>query len=480
MSPDIANGTVTITIAGGENVTCTFTNTLDALGSITIVKDAEADPGVGGTPGQDFSFFGPLESFTLDDDNDPEFPNSYTVDGLTQGIYTFGEFLGTPNWDLTDITCTNGGATNLPNGYVDITLQPGEDITCTFTNVERAHGSITIVKDAQADPGVGGTPGQDFSFFGPFESFTLDDDNDPELPSSYFVDGLAEGIYTFGEFLGTANWDLTDITCTNGGATNLPNGYVDITLQPGEDITCTFTNVERLHGSITIVKDAQADPGVGGTPGQDFSFFGPFESFTLDDDNDPELPSSYFVDGLAEGIYTFGEFLGTANWDLTDITCTNGGATNLPNGYVDITLQPGEDITCTFTNVERLHGSITIVKDSDPPLAEDFSFFGPFESFTLDDDNDPELPNSYFVDGVTEGTYTFGEFLGTPKWTLTNITCTSGGATNVPNGYVDITLQPGDDVTCTFTNTRELEADLSVEIELPSIAPARPAPSSSV
>ena len=315
--------------------------------------------------GQNFAFMGSFGSFTLDDDNDPLLPDRGAFTNLGPGQYTVSEILGTPNWDLTAITCDAPNTSpDVANGTVTITIAGGENVTCTFTNTLDALGSITIVKDAHADPGFGGTPGQDFSFFGPLESFTLDDDNDPEFPNSYTADGLTQGTYTFGEFLGTFNWDLTDITCTSGSATNVENGYVEITLQPGEDITCTFTNVERLHGSITIVKDAHADPGFGGTPGQDFSFYGPLEVFTLDDDNDPEFPNSYTADGLTQGTYSFGEFLGTFNWDLTDITCSSGGCRQPREWLVEITLPPGDDVTCTFTNIERLHGSITIVKDA--------------------------------------------------------------------------------------------------------------------
>ena len=51
---------VSIELAAGDTVTCTFTNT--QRGSITIVKDAVPDHP------QDFTFSGDLGDFTLDDD----------------------------------------------------------------------------------------------------------------------------------------------------------------------------------------------------------------------------------------------------------------------------------------------------------------------------------------------------------------------------------------------------------------------------
>src|SRR4029450_637196 len=56
-------------------------------------------------------------------------------------------------------------------------------------------------------------------------------------------------------------------------------------------------------------------------------------------------------------------------WDLTDITCTGDqGTTNTSSGdkttrRATFNVQPGEDITCTFTNTEQ--GKITVKKELD-------------------------------------------------------------------------------------------------------------------
>ena len=148
---------------------------IPGTGSITIVKAAEADPGVGGNPNTPFSFNGPLGTFVLDNNEaDPTFESSTTFDGLEAGTYDFTENLGN-YWDLTAIVCDSPAATpDLANARVSIALEIDTHVTCTFTNTERLHGSITIVKDVNADPGAGGNPNTAFSFGGPLGTFILD------------------------------------------------------------------------------------------------------------------------------------------------------------------------------------------------------------------------------------------------------------------------------------------------------------------
>ena len=50
---------------------------------------------------------------------------------------------------------------------------------------------------------------------------------------------------------------------------------------------------------------------------------------------------------------------------------------------VRVHLGPGEDVVCTFTNVER--SSITIVKETNPKAGAEFEFTGDLGGFSLDD-----------------------------------------------------------------------------------------------
>ena len=156
--------------------------------------------------------------------------------------------------DLTGLTCSAGGSATLATGVASIDLQPGETVTCTYTNTKR--GSITVVKDAQPDAA------QDFTFSGTLGDFSLDDDADATLPASRLFSALLPGSFTIAEGANAA-WALTNIVCLgdtgSGSSQNLAGRSVTIGLDPGENVTCTFTN-SRLP-TLTLLKSVVNDNG---------------------------------------------------------------------------------------------------------------------------------------------------------------------------------------------------------------------------
>jgi uncharacterized repeat protein (TIGR01451 family) len=141
--------------APGSNIACTFTNT--ALGSITIVKDAQPDNA------QDFTFVSseaPLGTFLLDDDADGTLPNARTFGNLAAGTYTVTES-ATPGWTLASINCNDadgGTTTSVAARNAVIDLDPGQNITCTFVNGATGLADLQIVKtNNNSAPLVAGT-----------------------------------------------------------------------------------------------------------------------------------------------------------------------------------------------------------------------------------------------------------------------------------------------------------------------------------
>ena len=61
------------------------------------------------------------------------------------GQYSVSE-MATKGWDLTGATCSEAAARRA------IGLDPGETVTCTFTNTKR--GSLTVVKNAAGGDGT--------------------------------------------------------------------------------------------------------------------------------------------------------------------------------------------------------------------------------------------------------------------------------------------------------------------------------------
>jgi hypothetical protein len=112
--------------------------------------------------------------------------------------------------------------------------------------------------------------------------------------------------------------------------------------------------------------------------------------------------------------------------------------------------------------------SITVIKDAVPNDAQDFGFTATGgtltpTSFTLDDDADITNSNTQAYTNIkTFTTYTFTEAtvsgwtlsFGTPECTVTSA---NGGTQsgNAGTGVLTINLKEGENVTCTFTNTRQ-------------------------
>lgn len=141
--------------AAGSNIACTFTN--NAVGSITITKDAQPDGP------QDFAFVSteaPALNFSLDDDADPTLPASRTFGSLSAGLYTVTESL-VPGWTLASIACVDpdGGTTTsvlLRSAVID--LDAGENIICTFVNGATGIADLQIAKtNNSTGPLVAGT-----------------------------------------------------------------------------------------------------------------------------------------------------------------------------------------------------------------------------------------------------------------------------------------------------------------------------------
>jgi hypothetical protein len=114
---------------------------LEAFGRVTIIKDTVPDDP------EDFAlgFFGDgfaQVNFSLDDDADATLPNVREFFLLDPGQYFAFESIGaSPGWTLSDRVCVDpdNGSSAVLGGLlagigVDIDLDAGEHITCTFTN----------------------------------------------------------------------------------------------------------------------------------------------------------------------------------------------------------------------------------------------------------------------------------------------------------------------------------------------------------
>ncbi len=206
--PSVLGGT--ITLAPGDDITCTITND-DVAPKLTVVKDPTNDNGGNAKP-DDFALTvggNPVPSGVAStlNANTP-----YSINETQLAGYTFVSITGSPK-------CPSvlGGT---------ITLAPGDDITCTITNDDVAP-KLTVVKDPTNDNGGNAKP----------DDFALTVGGNP-VPSGVASTLNANVPYSINETQ-LAGYTFVSIT----GSPKCPSVLGGtITLAPGDDITCTITN----------------------------------------------------------------------------------------------------------------------------------------------------------------------------------------------------------------------------------------------
>ncbi len=418
-----ANSTTTVTMDADK--TCTATFNLKP-GSIKVCKDVVPDD----ASLWDFTLSGPTPG-TKDDLGDSQ---CHTWSDRTSGDYTLSE--ATQAGYDTSVDCGAKGSDNDHN--ITFTLNPGDDVTCTFTNVKQ--GTISIVKDAAPDDS------QDFHFSGDLGNFSLDDDSDPTLPNTATFQNQGPGTYSVSEVSIPVGWNLSSIVCNDpdgGTTTDLGTATANIDLDAGEGIVCTFTNTK--HGTISIVKDAAPDDP------QDFDFSGDLGNFSLDDDSDPTLPNTATFQNQAPGTYSVSEVSIPAGWNLPSIVCNDpdgGTTTDLGTATANIDLDAGEGIVCTFTNIK--HGTIVVEKQTSPDGAVGSFTFSGDAAGTISDDG------TIVVGNLQPGIYTATEADPGPGFDLTAITCDDGNSSgDVGTRTATFNLEGDETVKCTFTNTQQ-------------------------
>lgn len=382
-----------------------------------------------------------LFDFTIDD---AEFD---LADGETQ-VFQFApgtevdivEVVPT-GWSLVDVTCDTEEIA-IENGAT-VTTIAGETVGCAFTNEQK--GGIVLNKVVE------GVDNGTFAFtsvaLGPISITTSGGFG------SISFSGLVPGGYAIAENPVTG-FDTTNLVCVDpdgGTVVNLENFSVEIDLDPGETVECTFTNTER--GMILVDKETIPDE-----YDQDFDFaFGGGEApvdFTLNDASDDE--GDLWDSGLiVPGTYTVDETV-PENWTLEGISCgtVEGDGTT-------IELAPGATVTCVFTNA-AVPGSVELTKVAEG-VSDDFPWSFDF-TLTEEPDGTPvtetvdnsALPDSAIAlwDDLTVGsTYTLIEDELPFGWTADEIVCAGLEDADAEADGFQFEVTPGLELECTALNT---------------------------
>jgi plastocyanin len=409
---DPADDPSSINLSAGEVVTCTFTNT--KRGKIIVEKQTNPDGAAGS-----FTFTGDAAGSISDG-------GQITVNNVAPGTYTSTESDPTPAFDLTSIACDDGASatpstTSLGTRTATFKVDPGETVKCTFTNTKKGH----IIVDKVTLPG--GDP-QSFNFDasgGSYADFSLTDAAPPNDQT------LVPGNYSVSETV-PSGWDQTNTQCVSSIGDTETAGALE--LDAGETITCTFTNTKRGHIIVDKVTNPSGDP-------QSFNFDasgGSYTDFSLTDAAPPNDQT------LVPGNYSVSETV-PSGWDLTSSPCVSSIGDSETVGALE--LDPGETITCTFTNTKR--GHIIVDKVTNPsgdPTSFNFDASGgSYADFSL---TDAAPPNDQTL---VPGNYSVSETVPS-GWDLASSPCVSSiGDTE---SAAALELDPGETITCTFNNTK--------------------------
>lgn len=279
-----------------------------------------------------------------------------------------------------------------------ITLQPGDDKTCTITNTDDVKPTLTLVKTVVNDNGG-----------------LLDKDNFPS-----FVNGVAQAWDVQTGVVANVEHTVSETpqpgyTASVWGGDCAANGT--ITLLPGDDRTCTVTN-DDIAPTLTLVKTVNNING-GILTQANFPSFVDGAPQPWDVKTDVEANLEHTASESLQPGYSAGVWGGD---------CAEDGT---------ITLLPGDDLTCTITNTDA--ATLTLVKivdngDGGLLTQADFPSFvdGVAQAWDVKTETTPNVQHT--VSENSQSGYMAGEWGGD---------CAVDGT---------ITLLPGDNKTCTITN----------------------------
>ena len=400
---DVNSGTATFEVEAGEMVTCTFTNT--ELGTIVVEKQTDPD---GST--EDFVFTGDAAGTISDGE-------TIVVTELEPGTYTSVETVA-EGWLLDTIACSDASSVgDVDSSTATFQVEAGETVTCTFANA--APGTIVVEKQTDPDAATG-----NFSFSGDAAG-TISDGQ------IILVAELGPGTYAAVE-TASDGWVLDAISCSDANSVgDVDTSTATFQVEAGETVTCTFTNTEL--GMIVVEKQTNPD---GATQG--FVFAGGAAGTIADG-------GTIVEDNLLPGTYTSVE-AAEVGWALDTIACSDTDSSGDVNtGTATFEVEAGETVTCTFTNTEK--GTIVVEKQTDPDGAGDsFSFNGDAAGAIADG-------GTIIVPGLEPGSYTSLETVPA-GWALDAIACSDDDSVgDVDTSTATFNVEPGETVTCTFTNT---------------------------
>lgn len=251
-------------------------------------------------------------------------------------VYTLSETGGPSGYDWTTLSCT--GYPNTTKAAPTLTLKPGDNVTCTFTNDDKP-GKLTLVKVVDDSNGGSAVP-SDWN-----QKLTAKRGQDATLTFNHNeTKDVPAGVYTLNEINQITGYEWTNLVCSTGG-TSLQDKTV--TVANGANVTCTFTN-RAIKPTLNLVKIVDNKNGAGSaTP----------DMWTLTAAADGQ--TSVTGQGTASGAvmpgaeYTLSESQNVSGYTAGDWSCyITGSDPRVAFPVDDDVVVPvvGKNVTCEITN----------------------------------------------------------------------------------------------------------------------------------
>ena len=405
-----------INLLPGDEKSCEITND-DVAPTITLIKEVINNSG--GSAG--VNDFGLTVGGSAVNSGDTTDVNANTPIALDEA--------GLAGYDFVSIT----GDENCPavlGGTV--TLNEGENITCTITNDDNAP-SLTLLKTVTNNNG-GTAVAADWTL-----TATGTDESPTNLSGTTPVssDGTFKAdTYTLGESGGPSGYSASSWTCTNEVA--VTNGQ--ITLANGQTTVCTITN-DDVAPTITLIKEVINNSG-GSAGVNDFGLTVGGSAVNSGDTTDVNANTPIALDEA-----------GLAGYDFVSIT----GDENCPavlGGTV--TLNEGENITCTITNDDK-SSTVIVTKYHDQDEDRTFNNGEPvLEGWRINLANQgsqtTDSAGNVTFSGMSAGSQQLSEDQQ-EGWVLSNISC-DGVEGNLDGNTYYFDLGNGRTIHCYIGNHR--------------------------
>jgi uncharacterized repeat protein (TIGR01451 family) len=427
------NADGTIALSAGQNAVCTITNSRKPQVKVTKSLIPSNDTGKfnlqvnGATKASDVGDGGGTGFVNVDVGSNP----------------TVGEAPGTST-SLDDyessISCDNGASSSTAGPLSLGTLSAGAKVTCTITNSRKPQ--VKVTKSL--------IPSNDTGKFNLQVNGTTQAANVGDGGTTGFVDVVVGSNPTVGETSGSGtsldNYG-SSISCNNGASSSNAGPLSLGTLHAGDQVSCTITNNRKPEVRVRKTLVPSSDSGK-----FNLQINGTTKATDVGDGGD-----TGFVVVAVGSNPTVGETAGTGT-SLDDyersISCDNGKSASGSGPLSLGTLHAGDQVTCTITNSREAQVKVTktLVPSTDGGKF-DLQINGTTKATDVGDGG-----TTGFVDVAVGSNPTVGEDAGTGTSLSdyeSSISC-SNGASGSDSGPLSLgTVNAGDQVTCTITNSRK-------------------------